>query len=116
MDKKDLVKEKTKIEVVNEMIKLKEVGDTYSDVIRRLLLNQKKDDHVEKQSQTEKLYTGRLVICMTENCDWWGIYQGSAKVHSQKQHAVRERWVQKFTISKENIRGLKEALNGAKRE
>ena len=46
MDKKDLVKEKTKIEVeteiVNEMIKPKEVGDRYSDVIRRLLINQKK--------------------------------------------------------------------------
>jgi len=40
MDKKDKV-DKTKVEIetniLNRLIKLKEVGDTYSDVIRRLL-------------------------------------------------------------------------------
>lgn len=39
MDKKD--KDRTKVEieteVLNQLIKLKKVGDTYSDVIRKLL-------------------------------------------------------------------------------
>ena len=40
--------DKTKVQldkdVVNSLIKLKEVGDTYSDVIRRLLKNGKSKD------------------------------------------------------------------------
>jgi predicted CopG family antitoxin len=39
MDKVKVLLEK---DVVNEMIKLKEVGDTYSDVVRRLLECKKK--------------------------------------------------------------------------
>ncbi len=37
MDKKDKTKVEIEKEVLNQLIKLKEVGDTYSDVIRRLL-------------------------------------------------------------------------------
>jgi len=37
MDKKDKVKVQLDRDVVNELIKMKEVGDTYSDVIRRLI-------------------------------------------------------------------------------
>ena len=39
MDKKDKKKTKVEIEteVLNKLIKLKKVGDTYSDVIKRLL-------------------------------------------------------------------------------
>ena len=37
MDKKDRVKVELEKEVVNKLIKLKEVGDTYSSVIRRLM-------------------------------------------------------------------------------
>lgn len=37
MDKKDKSKVEIEKEVLNQLIKLKEVGDTYSDVIRRLL-------------------------------------------------------------------------------
>jgi len=37
MDKKDRVKVELRRDVLNELIKLKEVGDTYSDVIVRLL-------------------------------------------------------------------------------
>jgi hypothetical protein len=70
----------------------------------------------EIEKQTQKVYTGRHGLCMIEKCDWWGLFQGSAQAHSeQKQHFVRERWMQKFPESKENIRGLKEALNGGKR-
>jgi predicted CopG family antitoxin len=43
--------DKTKIEIrteiLNELIKLKNVGDTYSDVIRRLLDEKKKRDDKE---------------------------------------------------------------------
>ena len=37
MDKKDRVKVELEKEIVNKLIKLKEVGDTYSTVIRRLM-------------------------------------------------------------------------------
>ena len=37
MDKKDKVKVEFDRDVLNHLIKLKEVGDTYSDVVRRLL-------------------------------------------------------------------------------
>ncbi len=37
MDKKDKVKVQLDKDIVNELIKMKEVGDTYSDVIRRLI-------------------------------------------------------------------------------
>ena len=42
MDKKDKVKVQLDKDVVNELIKRKEVGNTYSDVIRRLLKNANK--------------------------------------------------------------------------
>ena len=37
MDKKNKTKVEIETEILNQLIKLKEVGDTYSDVIRRLL-------------------------------------------------------------------------------
>ena len=37
MDKKDKTKVEIEREILNRLIKLKEVGDTYSDIIRRLL-------------------------------------------------------------------------------
>lgn len=37
MDKKDKTKVEIETEILNELIKLKKVGDTYSDVIRKLL-------------------------------------------------------------------------------
>ena len=37
MDKKDKVKVQLDRDVVNELIKMKEVGNTYSDVVRRLI-------------------------------------------------------------------------------
>ena len=37
MDKKDKVKVELDRELLNELIKLKSVGDTYSDVIRKLM-------------------------------------------------------------------------------
>jgi len=37
MDKKDKVKVEFDREVLNQLIKMKNVGDTYSDVVRRLL-------------------------------------------------------------------------------
>ena len=37
MDKMDKVKIELKREIVNQLIKLKKVGDTYSNVIERLL-------------------------------------------------------------------------------
>jgi len=37
MDNMDKVKVELEKNLVNELIKLKEVGDTYSDVIRKLL-------------------------------------------------------------------------------
>jgi len=37
MDNMDKVKVQLDKDVVNRLIKLKEVGDTYSDVVRRLL-------------------------------------------------------------------------------
>lgn len=37
MDKKDKTKVEIETEVLNRLIKLKKVGDTYSDVIKRLL-------------------------------------------------------------------------------
>ena len=42
MDKKDKTKVEIETEVLNELIKLKKVGDTYSDVIKRLLKKNKK--------------------------------------------------------------------------
>ena len=42
MDKKDKTKVEIETEILNQLIKLKKVGDTYSDVIRRLLKNVKK--------------------------------------------------------------------------
>lgn len=41
MDKQDKVKVEIEREILNQLIKLKEVGDTYSDVIRRLLQKKK---------------------------------------------------------------------------
>ena len=41
MDKKDKTKVEIETEILNQLIKLKEVGDTYSDVIRRLLKKNK---------------------------------------------------------------------------
>jgi predicted CopG family antitoxin len=43
MDKKDKTKVEIETEILNELIKLKKVGNTYSDVIRRLLKNVKKN-------------------------------------------------------------------------
>ena len=37
MDKKDKVKVELDKDIVNKLIKLKQVGDTYSDVIKKLL-------------------------------------------------------------------------------
>jgi predicted CopG family antitoxin len=37
MDKKDKTKVEIETEILNELIKLKKVGNTYSDVIRKLL-------------------------------------------------------------------------------
>jgi len=37
MAKKDKTKVEIETEILNQLIKLKEVGDTYSDVIRRLV-------------------------------------------------------------------------------
>ena len=37
MDKKDKVKVQLDKDVVNELIKMKEVGNTYSDVVRKLI-------------------------------------------------------------------------------
>jgi len=37
MDKKDKIKVQLDVDVANELIKMKRVGDTYSDVIRRLI-------------------------------------------------------------------------------
>jgi len=37
MDKKDKTKVEIETEVLNQLIKLKKVGDTYSDVIKELL-------------------------------------------------------------------------------
>lgn len=37
MDKKNKTKVEIETEILNQLIKLKQVGDTYSDVIRRLL-------------------------------------------------------------------------------
>jgi len=41
-----MAKEKTKVQidndVVNDLIKMKNIGDTYSDVIRKLIKEQKK--------------------------------------------------------------------------
>jgi len=42
MDKKDKTKIEVEKEILNQLIKLKEVGDTYSDVIRKLLKNNKR--------------------------------------------------------------------------
>ena len=42
MDKKDKVKVELERTIVNELIKLKKVGDTYSDVIRNLLKEERK--------------------------------------------------------------------------
>ncbi|MCX6775282.1 MAG: hypothetical protein NT130_00305 [Candidatus Micrarchaeota archaeon] len=40
MDKKDKVKVELDRDIVNELIKKKNVGDTYSDVIRKILKNE----------------------------------------------------------------------------
>ena len=37
MDKKEKTKVEIETEILNRLIKLKNVGDTYSDIIRRLL-------------------------------------------------------------------------------
>ena len=37
MDKKEKTKVEIETEILNQLIKLKNVGDTYSDIIRRLL-------------------------------------------------------------------------------
>lgn len=42
MDKEDKTKVEIETEILNKLIKLKNVGDTYSDVIRRLLCKSKK--------------------------------------------------------------------------
>jgi len=42
MDKKDKVKVQLDRDVVNELIKMKQVGNTYSDVVRRLLKHAEK--------------------------------------------------------------------------
>ncbi len=42
MDKRDKVKVQLDKDVANQLIKMKEVGDTYSDVLRRLLKNARK--------------------------------------------------------------------------
>ena len=42
MDKKDKAKVEIEKDVLNQLIKLKKVGDTYSDVIKRLLQKNKK--------------------------------------------------------------------------
>lgn len=44
MDKEGLVKIEIKREIANRLIKLKKVGDTYSDIIERLLKLSKKED------------------------------------------------------------------------
>ncbi len=42
MDKRDKIKVELDRGIVNELIKLKQVGDTYSDVIKKLLKNAKR--------------------------------------------------------------------------
>jgi len=42
MDKRDKIKVELDRDIVNELIKLKQVGDTYSDVIKKLLKNAKR--------------------------------------------------------------------------
>ncbi len=39
MDNKDKIKIQLERDVVNRLIKMKEVGDTYSDVIKKLIKN-----------------------------------------------------------------------------
>ena len=41
MTKKDKVKVELNTDIVNELIKRKKVGDTYSDIIRELLRNER---------------------------------------------------------------------------
>lgn len=41
MDKKQKTKVEIEKDILNQLIKLKEVGDTYSDVIRKLLKERK---------------------------------------------------------------------------
>ncbi len=42
MDKRDKVKVELDRDIVNELIKLKQVGNTYSDVIKKLIKNAKR--------------------------------------------------------------------------
>ena len=42
MGKKDKIKVQLDVDVANELIKMKKVGDTYSDVIRRLIKSYKR--------------------------------------------------------------------------
>jgi len=46
IDNKDKVKVQLDRDIVNELIKLKKVGDTYSDVIRRILKRMKNDKEI----------------------------------------------------------------------
>lgn len=41
MDNKDKIKIQLERDIVNRLIKMKEVGDTYSDVIRRMIKSKK---------------------------------------------------------------------------
>ncbi len=51
MDKKDKVKISIHREVANKLKSMKKVGDTYTDVIKRLLNEKKKNQHVQTKPE-----------------------------------------------------------------
>jgi len=51
MDKKDKVKISIHREVANKLKSMMKVGDTYSDVIKRLLNEKKKNQHVQTKPE-----------------------------------------------------------------
>jgi len=51
MDKKDKVKISIRREIANKLKSMMKVGDTYSDVIKRLLNEKKKNQHVQTKPE-----------------------------------------------------------------
>jgi hypothetical protein len=51
MDKKDKVKISIHREVANKLKSMMKVGDTYTDVIKRLLNEKKKNQHVQTKPE-----------------------------------------------------------------
>jgi hypothetical protein len=51
MDKKDKVKISIDREVANKLKSMMKVGDTYTDVIKRLLNEKKKNQHVQTKPE-----------------------------------------------------------------